>query len=46
MTVYLHVFSVEVHLDQGVSYKVPKTAPIKVAVWTGVVLAIIDLREF
>lgn len=42
---YLHVFAVEVHLDQCVSYKMSEATAIKVAVRAGVVLAIVYLRE-
>lgn len=40
------MFGVDVHLDQCVSYKVSEATAIKVAVWAGVVLAIVYLREF
>lgn len=42
---HLHAFPVEVHLDQRVSYKMSEAAAVEVAVWTGVVLAVVDLRE-
>ena len=39
------MFPVKVHLDQCVSYKMSEAAAIEVAVGTGVVMAIVDLRE-
>lgn len=40
------MLGVDVHLDQCVSYKMSEATSIKVAVWAGVVLAIVYLREF
>lgn len=40
------MLGVDVHLDQCVSYKMSEATAIKVAVWAGVVLAIVYLREF
>lgn len=42
---HLHVFPLEVHLDQCVTYKMPEATAVEVAVGAGVVLAIVDLRE-
>lgn len=42
----LHVLGLDVHLEQCVSYKMSEATAIKVAVWAGVVLAIVYLREF
>lgn len=39
------MFPVEVHFNQRVSYKMSEAAAIEVAVRTGVVHAIVDLRE-
>lgn len=43
---HLHLFSIEVHLDQCVSYKMSKATAIEVAVRVSVVFAIVYLWEF
>lgn len=40
------MFSIEVHLDQCVSYKMSKATAIEVAVRLSVIFAIVYLREF
>lgn len=43
---HLHAFSIEVDLDQCVSYKMSEAAAVKVAVRVSVAFGIIYLREF
>lgn len=42
---HLHLFSLDIHLDQCVSDEMPEATAIEVAVGVGVVLAIVDLWE-